>query len=67
MGLAMAVGFAVPAGLQADWFSDERTLMGTSVRVELWAENALQARPAISAAFAEIARIGKRWRELVAT
>ncbi|MDH3450984.1 MAG: FAD:protein FMN transferase [Gammaproteobacteria bacterium] len=52
-----ALWFVAPAALQADWFSDERALMGTQVRVELWADNARQARPAISAALAEIARI----------
>jgi thiamine biosynthesis lipoprotein len=49
--------FAASSASHADWFRDERTLMGTQVRVELWADNALRARPAISAALAEIARI----------
>ncbi|MDH3713822.1 MAG: FAD:protein FMN transferase [Gammaproteobacteria bacterium] len=49
--------FSQTTALRAEWFNDERTLMGTQVRIELWADNALQARPAISAALAEIARI----------
>lgn len=54
----LVIALAMPlTASQADWFDDERTLMGTSVRVQLWADNALQARAAISAALAEIARI----------
>ena len=53
----LLTGFTIPTLPHADWFSDERSLMGTRVRVELWAENALQARPALGAAFAEIARV----------
>lgn len=47
--------WSLPA--QAEWFKDERALMGTRVTVELWGDERQPALDAIDAVFAEIARI----------
>jgi thiamine biosynthesis lipoprotein len=41
----------------AEWLSDEQAIMGTSVRVELWHENAAEGRAAIAAVMDEMRRI----------
>jgi thiamine biosynthesis lipoprotein len=46
---------AMPAS--AEWLSDEQAIMGTSVRVELWHENAAEGRAAIAAVMDEMRRI----------
>lgn len=37
---------SVAAGGRAEWLAGTRTMMGTEVHVELWAENARQGREA---------------------
>jgi thiamine biosynthesis lipoprotein len=45
------------AHASAEWLSDEQAIMGTSVRVELWHENAAEGRAAIAAVMDEMRRI----------
>jgi thiamine biosynthesis lipoprotein len=44
---------------RAEWFSDQREIMGTRVAVELWSEDAAQARAALDAVMAEMERIDR--------
>ncbi len=43
--------------VHAEWLSDEQAIMGTSVRVELWHDNATEGRAAIAAVMDEMRRI----------
>jgi thiamine biosynthesis lipoprotein len=45
------------AGAQGGWVSGEETIMGTSVRVELWSHDRAGGEPAIAAVMAEMHRI----------
>ncbi len=47
----------VAPALQAEWFSQEQAIMGTSVSVTLWHKDAQQAEAAITAVMAEMHRI----------
>jgi len=47
----------VPGAAVAEWVSDERAIMGTSVRVELWHADPAAGRAALEAVMAEMQRI----------
>ncbi len=51
----LALMLAAPAG--ADWYQQQRELMGTRVSVELWQDDAAAAAHCAGRAFAEISRI----------
>ena len=53
--LCLLVFTALPA--PAEWYTREEAIMGTSVRVELWHDNAMTARAALSAVMDEMHRI----------
>ncbi len=53
--LILLSALAFPAG--ADWYQQQRDLMGTRVSVELWHEDAAAAERCADRAFAEIGRI----------
>lgn len=55
--LLVFVSLCLPQILMAQWFEEEQTIMGTSVRVELWANAPAQAETAIAAVMAEMRRI----------
>lgn len=56
IGLSIALA---SVGAWAEWFSDEKAIMGTSVSVTLWHEEAVTARGAIAAVMAEMRRIDR--------
>ena len=47
----------LPGPLMARWFEEQQAIMGTSVRVELWSEDAGAAQAASASVMAEIHRI----------
>ena len=53
----LSVLFMLAFPLMAQWFEDEQAIMGTPVRVELWAEKPAEARAAIAAVMQEMRRI----------
>lgn len=55
--LLLALGLATP--VQADWFTDTQSAMGTEIRVTLWHNSAAQARAAIAEIMAEMQRIDR--------
>jgi FAD:protein FMN transferase len=59
-GAAAAACAAEPAqAVAAGWFSRDEAIMGTAIRVELWADGAAQAGAAIDAVMAEMHRIDR--------
>ncbi|WP_460234284.1 FAD:protein FMN transferase [Aurantivibrio plasticivorans] len=46
-----------PTNALAEWYSDEQSIMGTSVSVKLWHEDEVRARLAIEAVMSEMRRI----------
>lgn len=57
---ALALQWALMSTVaSADWFSDSQAIMGTTVSVELWAEDEQQGQRAMAAVFAEMRRIDK--------
>jgi len=52
-----AAGRLPAAVVRGDWFSREEPIMGTAIRVELWAEDAVLAQQAIDAVMADMHRI----------
>lgn len=56
MVIVLAVAL-LPVSAMAQWYSDERAIMGTSVRVELWHENQQLARRNIEMVMDEMHRI----------
>lgn len=55
--LLIFLGLSLPRILIAQWFEQERAIMGTSVRVELWSEDHAQAQAAIAAVMTEMRHI----------
>jgi FAD:protein FMN transferase len=55
-GRRASAAAATPAGL---WLQDEQPIMGTSIRVELWADSAEHGHAAIDAVMAEMHRINQ--------
>jgi thiamine biosynthesis lipoprotein len=59
---ATAFGLASPRSRASDgWHSREEAIMGTSVRVDLWCEDAEQAAAAVDAVMAEMHRIDRTY------
>jgi thiamine biosynthesis lipoprotein len=57
ISIVVLLSAALPA--RAEWFSREEAIMGTSVRVELWHEDAAAARSAMTAVMDEMHRIDR--------
>ncbi len=63
-----ACGFLLMAqDAAADWFGDTRELMGATVSVRIWDDNAVQAERSVDAVFAEIDRIDKLMNSQIET
>lgn len=56
LALAATLAAAAPAS-HAEWFSEQQSKMGTRVEVQLWHEDAAEARRLIAAGMAELDRI----------
>ena len=57
--LFLFILLVIPSWAGARWISDEQAIMGTLVRVELWAEEETGGREAIAAVMAEMRRIDR--------
>lgn len=57
VALFVAVMSLASTVVRADWYSEQREIMGTRIAVELWSDDAEQARAAIAAVMAEMERI----------
>jgi len=56
----LVVAFALLcSSAHAEWFSEQREIMGTLIAVELWSEDSTQAKAAIDAVMAEMERIDR--------
>ncbi|VAX05425.1 FAD:protein FMN transferase [hydrothermal vent metagenome] len=55
--LLILFNLLLPTSLMAQWFEDEQAIMGTPIRVELWSDDASEAKAAIKTVMSEIQRI----------
>ncbi len=55
--LLILINLLLPTPLMAQWFEDEQAIMGTPIRVELWSDDASEAKAAIKAVMSEMQRI----------
>ena len=53
----LLIASLICAPVHAEWLGDEQTIMGTSVRVELWHEDRAKGEAAIAAVMQEMRRI----------
>lgn len=59
MRLFISVLFFLSLPAAAEWYSEERDMMGTRVSVELWADSPAQAKDAIEAAMHEMTEVNR--------
>lgn len=65
--LAVIVVCMAVAQTHAEWYSDQRAIMGTSISVELWADDDKTAQAAIEAVMQEMTRIDRTMSPYIET
>jgi len=55
--LGLLLFCALPLAVQAQWFSEQRDIMGTRIDVNLWHDDSSQGRAAVAAVMAEVERL----------
>lgn len=67
IGLLLFASCTLALDVRADWYSDEQAIMGTSISVTLWHDNATDAQVAIDAVMNEMRRIDATYSPYIET